>query len=308
MACGWAYRPASHLPLAPPSTIQKYRQCRDNCELAWQNSRVSNDDLEYGIRSMFNRLIAILFLLFIALSSVVMFIGALLIWALTRWYDRRLVLLHLFSSVWASMYLWIMPAWQIRHRGRHHIDWSRTYVVVSNHQSLMDILLAFSLFFPFKWVSKIEIFRVPLIGWNMVLNRYIPLKRGNRDSTRDMMVVTEQRLNEGSSVYFFPEGTRSPSGAMKPFKPGAFILAKKMALPILPLVINGTKNSLPKHSLNFHGNQVCRIEVLPAIEPESFADTGIEELTQSVHQLIANQVDEHTTLASDVGQRECHYL
>ena len=102
---------------------------------------------------MFNRLIAVLFLLFIALSSLVLFVGALLIWAVTRWFDQRLVLLHLYTSFWASIYVWIMPAWRVRRSGRHNIDWSRTYVVVSNHQSLLDILLAFSLFFPFKWVS-----------------------------------------------------------------------------------------------------------------------------------------------------------
>jgi 1-acyl-sn-glycerol-3-phosphate acyltransferase len=242
---------------------------------------------------MFNKLVAITFLSFIAISSVVLFVGALLIWALTRWFDPRLVLLHLYTSFWGSLYVWVMPAWSVNRSGRDNIDWSRTYVVVSNHQSLLDILIAFSLFFPFKWVSKVEIFKVPVIGWNMVLNRYIPLKRGDRDSIVEMMSIARQRLEEGSSVYFFPEGTRSPSGLMKPFKHGAFTLAKELELPILPIVINGSKNTLPKHSLNFHGKQFCRIDVLPAIEPESFADMSVEQLTDSVYELIAGRVDEH---------------
>ena len=242
---------------------------------------------------MLNRIIALLFLLYIGVSSLILFAVALIIWAVTRWFDARLVVLHLFSSFWASHYLWLMPAWKIEHAGKQNIDWKRTYVVVSNHQSALDILLAFSLFFPFKWVSKIEVFRVPLIGWNMQLNRYVKLKRGDKDSIREMMLVAEQRLEEGSSIYLFPEGTRSPSGVMKSFKPGAFILAKKLQLPILPIAINGTKNSLPKHSLNFHGHHTCRIEVLPAIEPESFAEQSVESLTQSVRQLIAGKVDEH---------------
>lgn len=242
---------------------------------------------------MFNKLVAITFLSFIAISSVVLFVGALLIWAVTRWFDPRLVLLHLYTSFWGSLYVWVMPAWSVKRSGRDNIDWSRTYVVVSNHQSLLDILIAFSLFFPFKWVSKVEIFKVPVIGWNMVLNRYIPLKRGDRDSIVEMMNIARKRLQEGSSVYFFPEGTRSPSGLMKPFKHGAFTLAKELGLPILPIVINGSKNTLPKHSLNFHGKQFCRIDVLPCIEPESFADMSVEQLTDSVYELIASRVDEH---------------
>ena len=242
---------------------------------------------------MINRLVAILFLSFIAISSIVLFVGALLIWAVTRWFDPRLVVLHLYTSFWGSIYVWVMPAWRVLRTGRENIDWSRTYVVVSNHQSLLDILIAFSLFFPFKWVSKIEIFKVPLIGWNMTLNRYIPLKRGDRDSIAEMMKIARARLQEGSSVYFFPEGTRSPSGVMKPFKHGAFTLARELGLPILPIVINGSKNTLPKHSLNFHGRQFCRIDVLPAIEPESFADQTPEQLAESVYQLIAAEVDEH---------------
>ena len=243
---------------------------------------------------MFNRLVAILFLAFIAVSSLFLFVGALLVWLITRWFDRRLVLLHMYTSAWASLYVWIMPAWRVRRSGRDNIDWQRTYVVVSNHQSLLDILLAFSLFFPFKWVSKIEIFRVPLIGWNMSLNRYISLKRGDRDSIAEMMCVAESRLREGSSIYMFPEGTRSPSGIMKPFKLGAFTLAKKLQLPILPIVINGSKNSLPKHSLNFHGKHLCRLDVLPAIEPQSFSELSAEQLAEMVYQRIAVHVDEHT--------------
>ena len=244
---------------------------------------------------MLNRLVAVLFLLFIALSSLVLFVGAVVIWAVTRWFDRRLVLLHLYSSFWASIYVWIMPAWQVCRHGRHNIDWSRTYVVVSNHQSLLDILLAFSLFFPFKWVSKIEIFRVPVIGWNMTLNRYISLKRGDKESIREMMKVAEQRLGEGSSVYMFPEGTRSPSGIMKPFKTGAFVLAKELELPILPIVINGSKNSLPKHSLNFHGRHQMRIRVLDPIPAERFTDMPVADLAGMVRGRLADALEEITS-------------
>jgi 1-acyl-sn-glycerol-3-phosphate acyltransferase len=242
---------------------------------------------------MLNRLISICFLAFIIVKSAIFFVMAVAVWLLTVAFDRRLVILHMFTSFWACFYLWTMPAWSVSARGRNKINHQTSYVVVSNHQSQLDILVAFRLFFPFKWVSKAEVFKLPFIGWNMVLNGYIKLKRGDKKSIEKMMAASEKTLTRGNSVYFFPEGTRSPSGIMKTFKPGAFILAKQLERPILPIVINGTRNALPKHSLSFHGRQNIQIRVLDEIPPENFADMSAEETGAMVRQIIAEHVDEH---------------
>jgi 1-acyl-sn-glycerol-3-phosphate acyltransferase len=239
---------------------------------------------------MLNRLIAIWVLLFISVSSLFFFAIALCIWILTRWWDRRLVILHQFTSFWACFYLWSMPAWRIRIRGRERIRGGGVYVIVSNHQSQLDILLAFRLFFPFKWVSKNEVFRLPLVGWNMYLNRYIPLKRGDKESITRMLARCEAVLAEGSSIYMFPEGTRSTSTELRPFKPGAFLLAHKMKLPILAVAINGTRKALPKYSLNFHGRQELGIEVLGEIPYAAFKDLSVEETAAMVRDRIAAHV------------------
>ena len=242
---------------------------------------------------MINRLISICFLAFLIVTSAIFFVIAVAVWLLTFAFDGRLVILHMFTSLWACLYLWTMPAWSVSSRGRNKINHKTSYVVVSNHQSQLDILVAFRLFFPFKWVSKAEVFKLPFIGWNMVLNGYIKLKRGDKESIEKMMAACEKTLASGNSVYFFPEGTRSPSGIMKTFKPGAFILAKQLKRPILPIVINGTRNALPKHSLNFHGRQNIRIKVLDEIPPDNFADMSAEETGAMVRQIIAEHVDEH---------------
>jgi len=166
-------------------------------------------------------------------------------------------------------------------------------MVVSNHQSQLDILVAFRLFFPFKWVSKAEVFKLPFIGWNMVLNRYIKLKRGDKESIAEMMIECEKTISKGNSVYFFPEGTRSSSGLVKEFKTGAFILAHKMKIPILPIVINGSKNALPKHSLNFHGKHRISIEVLDELPYESFKQQSVEETAQKARKIIIEHINEH---------------
>lgn len=241
---------------------------------------------------MTNRIVAILFLAFMGISSAVFFIMAVIIWICTSPFDRRLVWLHQFTSFWACLYLWAMPAWSVTATGREKIRKDATYVVVSNHQSGLDILVAFRLFFHFKWVSKGEMFRVPFIGWNMRLNRYIKIVRGERNSRRQMMADCERALSQGSSVYFFPEGTRSRTGQLKPFKPGAFVLAHQMRLPILAIAINGTKDALPKASLNFHGRHRFRIDVIEEIPYAAFAHLSVEETAEMVRGRIAAHVDE----------------
>jgi len=201
--------------------------------------------------SMLSRFAGWAFIVFIAVTSIPFYLIALVIWIVTYPFDRRLRFLHMYTCTWSNFYTWVMPAWRIRVEGRENVRKNATYMVVSNHQSLLDILVIFRLYFHFKWVSKIENFRLPLIGWNMVLNRYIKLKRGDKASIEQMLQTCEERIDEGSSIFMFPEGTRSPDGEVKAFKLGAFQLALKKKIPILPVVISGTNRALPKYSFDF---------------------------------------------------------
>ncbi|MEZ0367778.1 MAG: lysophospholipid acyltransferase family protein [Candidatus Sericytochromatia bacterium] len=238
---------------------------------------------------MQRKLVSLAFLVFMGLSSLVCYCLALVIWALTVWWDRRLALLHLFTCFWGSLYIWIMPAWSVTIEGREKLV-DRPMVIVSNHLSMLDILVAFGLFFPFKWVSKTEIFRIPFIGWNMVLNQYIRLVRGDRESGKQMIRACEDALKKGASVYLFPEGTRSKTGEVKDFKAGAFIVAHSMKVPIQPIVITGTEDALPKHSLDFHGSHAIRLKVLNPVPYESFADLSVEQTSDLIRGIIVAEV------------------
>ena len=236
------------------------------------------------------RLIAILYIAFVFVTSAFFSLIACAIWLTTVLFDKRLWLLHRFTCYWASLYIWVMPPWSVSIEGKEHIDENETYIIVSNHQSLVDILVAFTLFTHFKWVSKAELFNIPLIGWNMSLNQYIRLRRGNNKSVKTMYRACEKHLNHGSSVYLFPEGTRSESGQMRPFKEGAFVLAKRLQKPILPIVINGSRTALPKNSFNFHGDTHIEVTVLPPISPESFGQASSGELAEQVQRLIGQRI------------------
>lgn len=230
------------------------------------------------------------FWLFMVVSSIALFPLAALIWAATVLFDRRLVLLHRFTCFWASLYTWLNPAWRVRIEGREKITPGTAYVMVANHQSLLDILVLFRLFTHFKWVSKIENFRVPCIGWNMSLNRYIKLRRGDRESVIEMMRACERTLAGGSSIMMFPEGTRSADGRLKAFKPGAFDLAQRMRAPILPIVVDGTAAALPKRGYLLRGRHAIRIRVLDAIPHARFANDTVEALAARVRDLIATEL------------------
>ena len=243
-----------------------------------------------GGNEFVRRVLSLGFWAFIVLSSILLFPVALLVWLVTVPFDRRLVVLHRFTCFWASLYTWLNPAWRVRIEGREKIRSGAAYVMVANHQSLLDILVLFRLFAHFKWVSKVENFRVPCIGWNMWLNRYIPLRRGERRSVEQMMRACERTLAEGSSVMMFPEGTRSPDGHLREFKTGAFELAKRAGAALLPIVVEGTSRALPKRGFVLQGRHDIRIRVLDEIAPATFAGMPADAVARAVRARFAAEL------------------
>jgi len=146
----------------------------------------------------------------------------------------------------------LSPVWKFSVDGTPPADiLTRGYVVVSNHESTADPFLLSHLPWDMRWVAKQELFRLPLIGWLMRFSGDVPLRRGERDSVATMMAECRRTLESGCPVMMFPEGTRSPDGALLPFKDGAFQLAIDAQAPVLPVVVAGTRNCRPKGSLWF---------------------------------------------------------
>lgn len=238
-----------------------------------------------------------MFWLFVVLSSLPLTVCAFVIWAVTAPFDKRRVILHRFTCFWASLYTWTNPAWPVTITGKDNIVAGRTYVLVANHLSLLDILVMFRLFKDFKWVSKAEIFKVPGIGWNMRLNKYIPLKRGDRASIAEMMEMSEATLRAGSSVMIFPEGTRSKTGELRDFKRGAFDMARDTATPIIPIVIQGTSDALPKHGFILQGKHQITVTVLPEVPVSTVESMPTEELSMHVRTIIATEIERESAPA-----------
>jgi len=221
----------------------------------------------------------------IFVTCPIFFVGALVIWLVTLPFDRRKVVLHLYSCVWAVFYVAINPMWKLHVTGREHLPWRGPAVIAANHSSLFDILVVFGLFRPFKWVSKAENFKIPFVGWNMRLNGYVSLVRGDRESVVKMLAQCSRLLEKGNPVLFFPEGTRSEDGRLRPFKDGAFELAIQHGVPLIPVAVHGTARALPKHGVVLEDHVDCHVEILQPLRPEDYA--SVADLREAARQQIA---------------------
>jgi 1-acyl-sn-glycerol-3-phosphate acyltransferase len=226
----------------------------------------------------------------VGVSSVVLFPVAVLLRVATAPFDRNARALHQFTCFWASLYSWLNPAWRVRVEGRERIRPDVACVMVANHASLLDILVLFRLFVHFKWVSKIEAFRVPFIGWNMWLNGYVRLRRGDASSIAGMLAACRRWLARGSSIMMFPEGTRSPTGRVRAFKHGAFTLARDAGAPILPIVIEGTARALPTRGFVIRGLHRIRVRILDEIPAAAWRDLSPEAMASRMQELIAAEL------------------
>ena len=186
---------------------------------------------------------------------------------------------------WAGIWIArLAPMWNfgvygpIRHRP------SKT-VVVSNHCSHTDSFLISHLPWEMKWLGKAELFPVPPVGWAMFLAGDVPVVRGDKQSALEAMARCARYLESGMPVMIFPEGTRSKTGHMGPFKVGAFRLAIETGADVLPIAVAGTTRALTKHDWRFNRAK-ARVTVGEPISTRGMTLEDVEELSQQARAAI----------------------
>jgi len=207
------------------------------------------------------------------------------VWLATAPFDRGRYAVGLLFRKIAVVEAALNPLWKFRCIGSMPTDPRRPYVVVSNHESFVDILLISHLPWEMKWLSKKELFRLPVMGWLMTLAGDIPLKRGFGPSAIEAMATCREVLANRVSVMIFPEGTRSATAEMLPFKDGAFRLAIDAGVAILPLAVHGTATALPKHGWRF-GRSTAVVKVLEPVETTGLTPTDVPALKEKVRAMI----------------------
>ncbi len=186
--------------------------------------------------------------------------------------------------------------WTFRVRGSL-ADPRRPYVVVANHESYADVFLISCFPWEMKWLSKDTMFKIPCMGWMMQMAGDIRLVRGNRDSTLDAIAQCRDRLAKKVSVMIFPEGTRSKTQEMLPFKDGAFRLAIESGAPILPIAVAGTRNAMAKGTFRFLSARA----LAQVLEPITTAGMTLEDLPR-LKAMARERIDDgRRALASELG-------
>ena len=192
---------------------------------------------------------------------------------------------------WARIMAWVTPM-RVSVEGRENLDPKQSYVLVSNHQSQYDIFLLYGwLGVDFKWVMKKELRNVLGIGVACDQLGHIFIDRSNHAAALASLETAKARIVDGTSVIFFPEGTRSGDGKLKRFKKGAFRMAVDLGLPILPLTVTGTRDVLPAGTSDLLPGS-ARLVIHPPIPVEGLGADACDQLIEETRSVIASSLPE----------------
>lgn len=214
-----------------------------------------------------------------------------LTWFFTVLFDKKLLVLNYLANIWGSLFTLLVPGWKIKIIGKEKLN-SKTKIIVANHQSQEDILLIYRLGVPFRWISKAEVFRIPIYGWCMNLKGDIKLQRSSKSSIKRMFIDSEKVLRKGCIITIFPEGTRSKTGYLENFKEGAFKLAQKTKTSLIPVVIYGTENKFISSNFFFTGKHKVIIKILDEIPYSDFKDIDTREFANQIRNLIESELNQ----------------
>ncbi len=190
------------------------------------------------------------------------------------------------GAIWARTNALFTPL-LVKVSGKENIQKNTSYIIIPNHQSYYDIFLIYGwLGIDIKWVMKKELRKIPGLGIASEKIGHIFLDRSNNKEALDSLNQAKQKLVNGSSIVIFPEGTRSATGAVQPFKRGAFKLAFDLELPILPVTLIGTKDILPTNSFNLLPGKVQMIIHKP-IDIKKYSEGDVRKLMTEVSEIIS---------------------
>ncbi len=189
------------------------------------------------------------------------------------------------AKVWGRVNLWTAGV-KVDVEGTQNLDPNGTYVLTSNHQGWFDIFAALGYFpIPFSWLAKEELFKIPILGRAMLNTGYIPINRSDHKKALISMNKAADKIREGTSVFIFPEGTRSPDGVIRDFKKGGFVLAAKSQQPIVPISISGSHRILPKKSWLIQSGPI-KIKICKPVLPAGTDQKSRDQLLYTVREAI----------------------
>jgi 1-acyl-sn-glycerol-3-phosphate acyltransferase len=237
-------------------------------------------------------MLTLIYGIYTLIICTVMLVVSAVAFVVTVPFDKGRRVVHELSRALVYMFIMVPPTWKRRVEGLENIEKDKPYVIVINHQSMVDIMMLYLVPMIFLWVSKREVYRIPFIGRFLMLHGDIAIDR--KQGSKAMRKVMEQGkmwLGRGVSVAMFPEGTRSKDGEIHRFKAGAFALAKDAGVAILPVIMDGSATMMkPSKMINWRNEFVIR--VLPPVTAERVAATEQNELMEQVRETMVEALAE----------------
>ena len=229
----------------------------------------------------------VIVIVWVVLATLVLGIAAIATSLISRTGDP----VHRIAALWARSILFVSRI-DVTVNGIANLDSSRSFIYMSNHQSNFDIpVLLACLPVQFRWLAKAELFRIPIFGSGMRAAGYISIDRFNRESAFESISVAAKKIKEGASVMIFPEGTRSIDGNIRPFKKGGFVLAVDSGVPIIPIILHGTRSIMPKGQMRIRTGHVY-MDIQPPMETSDYTRESKDDLIEQVRAVICEKFDQ----------------
>lgn len=197
---------------------------------------------------------------------------------------------HIVGRIWARSVLCVSRV-KVTVQGLEHIDPTAPYIYMVNHQSMFDILALLG-YLPvqFRWLAKKELFEIPIFGYSMARVGYISIDRSDRRSAIKSLQEAARKIAQGVSVVVFPEGTRSEDGQLKAFKKGGFYLAIDSGQPIIPIVLSGSHEVMPKGSLRIKPGRIV-LSINPPVLTTPYQGRTKDVLMDKIWSIMKKDLD-----------------
>lgn len=197
------------------------------------------------------------------------------------------------GKIWSQIFCRILLI-PVKVEGHQYIDKNTSYVFVANHQGPMDIFLIYGfLGRNFKWMMKKSLRNIPLVGYACEKARHIFVDKSGPKKIQETYEKARQTLQGGTSVVVFPEGSRTYTGHMGPFRKGAFLLADELQLPIVPITIDGSFDVLTRMAgISFVHRHTMRLIIHNPIMPHGKGPEYIKENMEVSYKIIMNDLPE----------------
>ncbi|OPL12434.1 MAG: acyl-phosphate glycerol 3-phosphate acyltransferase [delta proteobacterium MLS_D] len=191
------------------------------------------------------------------------------------------------GRTWARMNGRLTPM-SVTVEGRENVDPRQSYVIICNHQSQYDIFVLYGwLDIDFRWVLKQELRNIPALGVACERIGHIFIDRSDHEKALASINAAKERIRNGTSVLFFPEGSRSSDGRLRPFRKGAFKMAVDIDLPLLPVTIIGTKDILPNKTIDLFPGRATMV-IHPPLDIAGYNDASLPALMDRARHVIAS--------------------